>query len=204
MKNPIVVAIIACVPMTTQHPQMTHNCVESFSKVVDKVILIQNGVTQYNLLPETLELVDIFVKNKVNRLHAGAINQGFKLLQDNEYGMVICDDVIAGSITKNDIQALAETGSILSPPIYSPRDSMILDVNYGAHSMVFVVGKQEFWLVGSWKLSEGHLADVDWFDRAKETNLRMDTLEVGEVIHTKPASTIGLITNPPKYNENEI
>lgn len=190
---PKITAIIAYMPITRELVDLTIASVKAFSPLVDKMIVVQNGIeeTVENASEELLELSDIFLVNKSNRLHAGAINQGVMLANPGEYLAVINNDVFPGNLDREGFEKLCVPESILSPQVGDQAH------NYGAHASFFVCRRSTFNKVGWWDLGEGHEADEDWFTRAKYAGINMQRLDDYTVEHKHPASTLKLVG---KYN----
>jgi hypothetical protein len=193
----IITAIIAHMPITEDLLRTTQLCVEGFRPMVDKLILIQNGTvdTVGDADDYLLSQIDHYLVNRYNRLHGGAINQGVALARPGEYLAIINDDIYPGELTREGLESLCHPGEIWSPQIAEQSHS------YGAHASFFVVDYETFNRVGWWDISKGHIADVDWFDRAVALGIPMKQIST-KVIHDHPAATISRV-EPPKFEAGE-
>lgn len=185
-----IIAGIACVPLNKEMRTMTASCITAFAPLVDWTILVQNG--QYGVGTPELD-ADVKIINKINRLHAGAINQIALLSKPDDFIAFINDDITPrGSWDRADMESLCVPDAIVSPQIAEQ------DHSYGAHASFFVLQRKLFDSIGFWKLS-GHKADVDFFDRAKAKGVQMLRNAALVVNHDHPAATISKILAPPTY-----
>lgn len=195
--KPTITAIIAHMPISVELLGMTRECVQAFRPMVDKMIVIQNGTK--DTVKDTDEMIlwnaDHYLINKYNRLHAGAINQGAHLAKPGEFLAFINDDILPGQLTRETLESLCVPGQIWSPQIAEQSHG------YGAHASFFVCDYETFFKVGYWDLTLGHVADEDWFARAKALGIPMNKINV-KVRHDHPTSTISKVI-PPTFEKGE-
>lgn len=178
-----VTAITYFVPIDGFDYDDTYKCVKSFRHMVDRFIVIQNGAGR---LGRTIKnLSDIYVINEVNKLMAGAVNQGYgiaSVMKDTEYLMFIDNGVEAFEF---DMEKHITDG-IASPHIGSQ------DAGFRAHACCFVLHKDVFAKIGLWDSSLGKIADNDWFERA--WRLGIPTYQTDDVVsHVHVGATTGRV-----------
>lgn len=180
-----ITAIIPYIPINDEHINITKKCIDTVRPMVDRIILIQNGLNE----PEGIRsMVDVYIRNTFNILMAGAVNQGYDTavsLPLTEYLLFTNNDV---EFPQGDyLQSLCARGQMLSPRIGSQH------MGYGAHASCFMIHKDDFKAIGYWNLVFGHAADENWFKRAKE---KLGLGNIGQaIIHNHPALTNGALDN---------
>lgn len=153
------------VPVESDDYQDTIECVDSYRRYIDRFIVVQNGAGKVNV--ELLEMADVYLINKVNKLMGGAVNEGFKIasaFSDTEYLLFI--DNGTKVVDGLDIGALCTDG-IASPHIGGQEAPM------KAHACVFMVHRETFEGIGLWNNTYGNESDQDWFERAEKWNVNM-------------------------------
>ena len=139
-------------------------CVKSYKPFVDRFVVIQNN--DGKVYESIRQLADIYIVNKVNKLMAGGVNEGYKIasaFKDSEYLLFIDSGTTAKGL---DTYALCTDG-VASPHIGSQ------EAGYLAHASCFCVHKDTFERIGLWDSSFGNTADDDWFKRAKALGIPM-------------------------------
>lgn len=149
-------------------------CVMSFRPLVDRMIIIQNN--EGRVRESIRKLADVYVVNNVNKLMAGAVNEGYSIasaFRDTEYLLFIDDGIRARGL---DVQSLCTDG--LASPRIGTQEARLR-----AHASCFMVHKDNFQKVGLWDTRAGNAADQAWFEKA--ISLGMPTYQLPHVVEHK-------------------
>lgn len=199
----VINAIITGMPLDEEYVKLASKCITEFRPLVDKITFIQNGDFGYEYPKEVLDLVDIYIKNKKNRLHGGAINQGVLIAQDYEYLAILNDDIYPRELTREGMEDMCVEGQMTSPTLIMQGAKQ--GQTYGAHASFWIVDKPTFMKVGLWNLSLGQTADMDYFNRAERLGIPMKEYSGYTVTHDHPGRTINSGKfETPKFTDKEI
>ena len=196
-------AIIAGMPLNEKYVETTSKCIRQFRPLVDKITFIQNGKTPYSYPQDVLDLVDIFILNKSNRLHGGAINQGVLISQSYEFLAILNDDITPRNLSREGMEEMCVPGAMVSPQLFNGEYPQMQ--SYNAHASFWITDKETFLKAGLWDLTLKHQADVKHFESALSLGIPMMKNDKYSVNHDHPGQTINSnLFDTPEFTSEEI